>query len=380
MATVTLRPTAEGDLIQNYVYPTDGVHWDKVDEATPDEDATYVHRYGGVVGAWGEDNSELENLPGGVGTITNVRITVRVRRIAQSPGQVGVANIGRGVRVNGSSYYSTFGTTNDSYFDTGVDYVTNPDTGVAWTISDVNSLQSLVRNKFVNYALFQGGFTSSRCTQVSAVVTFDPILAPTGTTDPATSVAANSSTLNGTLDDDGGEACDCGFEWGLTDAYGNTTPTQSRTTGQTFAQAISGLSPGTTYHFRVVVTNTAGTSYGADRTFTTLGVLSTVTTDPASGVGMVLANLNGTLDDDGGLACDCGFEWGLTTAYGNTTPTQSRTTGQTFSQAISGLDLDTTYHFRALSTNVIGTSYGVDRTFTTKEAISRGYALSRHEL
>ncbi|KKM20080.1 hypothetical protein LCGC14_1649120 [marine sediment metagenome] len=108
--------------------------------------------------------------------------------------------------------------------------------------------------------------------------------------------------------------------------------------------------------------------------------LSTVTTDPASGVGMVLADLNGTLDDDGGEACDCGFEWGLTTAYGNTTPTQSRTTGQTFSQAISGLDPDTTYHFRALSTNSAGTSNGADRTFTTKEAISRGYALSRHEL
>jgi len=99
---------------------------------------------------------------------------------------------------------------------------------------------------------------------------------------------------------------------------------------------------------------------------------------------MVLADLNGTLDDDGGGACDCGFEWGETVAYGNTTPTQSRTTGQTFAQAISGLTPGTTYHFRAVSTNVIGASYGADRTFTTYSASggggNRGYALSRHEL
>lgn len=92
------------------------------------------------------------------------------------------------------------------------------------------------------------------------------------TTDPATSVESATTTLNGTLDDDGGEACDCGFEWGETVAYGNTTPTQSRTTGQTFAQTISGLAPNKTYHFRAFATNSAGTSYGADRTFTTLSV------------------------------------------------------------------------------------------------------------
>jgi len=205
------------------------------------------------------------------------------------------------------------------------------------------------------------------------------ILLPTVSADPATDVAAISATLSGTLDDDGGEACDCGFEWGETVAYGNTTPTQSRTTGQTFAQAISGLTPGTLYHFRAFATNESGTSYSADSTFTTIGI-PTATTDPATGAGMVLAALNGTLDDDGGEACDCGFEWGETVAYGYTTPTQSRTTGQTFSQAISGLTPGTTYHFRALATNDAGTGSGADRTFTTKQALSRGYALSRHEL
>lgn len=93
------------------------------------------------------------------------------------------------------------------------------------------------------------------------------VSAPTVTTDPATSIRQTTATLNGTLDDDGGEACDCGFEWGETIAYGNTTPTQSRTTGQDFAQTITGLRPGVTYHFRAFATNGAGTGNGTDRTF-----------------------------------------------------------------------------------------------------------------
>ena len=203
---------------------------------------------------------------------------------------------------------------------------------------------------------------------------------PTVTTDPATSVLEAIATLNGTLEDDGGQACDCGFEWGETEAYGNTTPTQSRTTGQTFSQVITGLDPNKTYHFRAFATNAAPTSYGADRTFTTPVATPTVTTDAATGLGMILATLNGALDADGGEPCACGFEHGLDITYGMTTPVQSKTTGQTFSQVIRGLFPGTTYHFRALATNSFGTSYGADRTLNTSPIISRAYALAREEL
>jgi len=79
----------------------------------------------------------------------------------------------------------------------------------------------------------------------------------------------HGATLHGTLDDDGGEACDCGFEYGEDTGYGTTTATQSKTTGQTFSQAITELKPLTTYHFRAIATNSIGTSYGSDATFTT---------------------------------------------------------------------------------------------------------------
>jgi len=187
---------------------------------------------------------------------------------------------------------------------------------------------------------------------------------PTPTTNTATALLTTSATLNGLLADDGGEACDCGFEWGLTAAYGNTTPTTSHITGNPFSQGIVGLSPFTTYHFRAFATNSKGTGYGADRTFKTPAEVPTVTTDPAI-PNTFLADLCGTLDDDGGEPCDCGFEWGLTVAYGNTTPTQSRNTGETFNEIITGLLPSTTYHFRAFATNSGGTGFGADVTLTT---------------
>ena len=80
---------------------------------------------------------------------------------------------------------------------------------------------------------------------------------------------------------------------------------------------------------------------------------------------MATARLNGTLNNDGGEACDCGFEYGLDTGYGTTTPIQSKETGEIFSQVITGLLPDTAYHFRAIATNSAGITYGEDRTLLT---------------
>jgi len=91
------------------------------------------------------------------------------------------------------------------------------------------------------------------------------------TTNPATSITGVSATLNGTLTDGGGESCDCSFQWGLTDAYGETTTPESKETDDTFSADISGLVAGTTYHFRAKAENTFSTFYGADLTFTCPG-------------------------------------------------------------------------------------------------------------
>jgi len=94
---------------------------------------------------------------------------------------------------------------------------------------------------------------------------------PTVTTDPANPVKETTATLNGTLNDDGGEPSSVRFQYGLTvPAYGTDTTWQSGfVTGNTFSQAISGLSKGTLYHFRAQAQNVAGTGNGLDSTFLT---------------------------------------------------------------------------------------------------------------
>jgi len=76
--------------------------------------------------------------------------------------------------------------------------------------------------------------------------------------------------LNGSVDPHG-LTTNVHFQYGTTTSYGHTTANQTKTgnTYQNVAANISGLSASTTCHFRIVGTNTSGTTYGSDRTFAT---------------------------------------------------------------------------------------------------------------
>jgi hypothetical protein len=90
------------------------------------------------------------------------------------------------------------------------------------------------------------------------------------TTKSATNVASSSATLNGTVDPHG-LTTSVHFQYGTTTGYGSTTANHG-SSGNTYQNAsanITTLSGSTTYHFRVVATNSAGTTYGSDKTFTT---------------------------------------------------------------------------------------------------------------
>ncbi|MCC6520488.1 hypothetical protein IT403_00685 [Candidatus Nomurabacteria bacterium] len=93
----------------------------------------------------------------------------------------------------------------------------------------------------------------------------------------------------------------------------------------------------------------------------------TLTTSDASSVLTTSATLNGSISSIGSTTPTIrGFAYGLTTAYeiATTSNSGSFTTGD-FSESISGLTPDTTYHFRSYATNFAGTAYGADETFTT---------------
>ena len=97
--------------------------------------------------------------------------------------------------------------------------------------------------------------------------------APTVSTDSATNITINSATLNGMVNAQNGSTT-VTFQYGLTTAYGATvTADQSPVAGNTDTavnKAITGLSPDTTYHYRVIATNSAGTTHGEDQTLKTL--------------------------------------------------------------------------------------------------------------
>jgi hypothetical protein len=95
-------------------------------------------------------------------------------------------------------------------------------------------------------------------------------VAPTATTGTATNLTGTTATLNGTVHP-GKEPTTYRFEYGPTTAYGSQTPagTVNGNSAKPVSATASGLTPATTYHFRVVATNTGGTVQGADAQFTT---------------------------------------------------------------------------------------------------------------
>lgn len=206
---------------------------------------------------------------------------------------------------------------------------------------------------------------------VSYVVPMKPLV----TTTPASDITQTSATLNGVLTPetvtppDSGALCQ--FRYGLTSTYDRTTLGGSCGAGvdQVYDwETVSGLTPGTTYHFQLVASNRHGFTYGNDMSFTTLPAPApTATTSPATNVGQHVATLNGVVNPRG-TATSYHFDYGKTATYGTSTPTQSAGSGGTNVKEhalLSGLLRHTTYHFRVVAVSGNGTTNGLDRTFHT---------------
>jgi type II secretory pathway pseudopilin PulG len=89
----------------------------------------------------------------------------------------------------------------------------------------------------------------------------------------------------------------------------------------------------------------------------------------ATSVQKTAAIMHGLVANDGGEPNQYSFDYGPTTAYGNSTAwTGGAITGDVFSELVSGLTPNTTYHFQAKLRNSAGTTTCIDNTFTTKMA------------
>ena len=144
---------------------------------------------------------------------------------------------------------------------------------------------------------------------------------------------------------------------------------QNLNVGDVLSQSIAGLIPSTTYYYRARAYDASGTSGNSN--------VESVTTLPPTGFPIVITNpatlitghsatLNGTVDPHAS-STTVYFQYGTTTSYGSRTPDQIKTgnTYQNVAANISGLTAHTTYHFRIVGTNTVGTRYGTDKTFIT---------------
>ncbi len=102
-----------------------------------------------------------------------------------------------------------------------------------------------------------------------------PPAAPVATTGSAIAITQISATVTGTVEANGVPTT-WHFDYGPTSAYLAETPPQTGAPGMTDVSAsLAGLADAQTYHYRLVATNSLGTSYGADQTFTTQTPTST---------------------------------------------------------------------------------------------------------
>ena len=201
--------------------------------------------------------------------------------------------------------------------------------------------------------------------------------APTPGTQAASLITTSSAVLNGYVNPNGA-ATTGWFQWGLSNkSLTNSTTAQAAgagTTPVTLSASLTGLTPNTTYRFRMAGANTRGTRYGSTLSFKTPAVplAPTVVTGSASGISQTGATLKGTVNPNGGSVTDCHFDWGISTTYGQIAPCGQApgagTTAVPVSATLSGLTASASYHFRVVATNATGTNTGTDGTFTTLAA------------
>jgi hypothetical protein len=100
--------------------------------------------------------------------------------------------------------------------------------------------------------------------------TTPPPQPPTVSTETAQNIDQNTATLVGSLETQGFQTA-FEFDIGADTSYGTRVFGDAGSVPgmQTFTATLQDLTPGTTYHYRILATNTFGTIYGVDRTFTT---------------------------------------------------------------------------------------------------------------
>jgi hypothetical protein len=204
-----------------------------------------------------------------------------------------------------------------------------------------------------------------------------PLFLPEALSEDADAIAAATATLHGTVHPKGKALSDCRFEYGTTASYGESAPCVPAAasippdeSAHAVSAEIGGLSPDTTYHFRLVAANSEGSVDGADRTLLTAIGPPAIVAQSVEALGSADAVLSAKINPEG-AATTYHVEYGPTAAYGNSTP-ESAPIGfpgdksvHTVSVHVGGLAPGSAYHFRFVASSPAGSAEGADTSFAT---------------
>ncbi|NLF49740.1 MAG: sortase [Leptolinea sp.] len=309
-------------------------------DTTPESDENFFVNISNVIGAVVTDGQ-------GEGTITNDDFSADLSvNLTDSPDPALAGNnLTYGISVSNIGPHPAANITLSGDLPAGTTFVslsaggwscTSPAVGSSGTVTcTIPSLASSASSN-ISLTVFSSetlvnGTTLTQTVAVSSTTT-DPVSAnnsatatttirskPLAITNPADSITYNSATLNGQVNPLG-VPTGASFEYGSTTAYGSVVAANypgAGTTNVPVSANLSGLSPATTYHYRVIAANSNGTSFGDDATFTTALIPSMTVNDvsqlegnsgtstytftvslssvaPASGVSFDIATTNNT--------------------------------------------------------------------------------------
>ena len=212
--------------------------------------------------------------------------------------------------------------------------------------------------------------TNAKGTAYGADLTFTTTEGlPVVTTSGITEITATSAKGGGEVTDQGASnVTERGICWGT--SHNPTTAgthASSGTGAGSYTVSMTNLTPNATYYVRAYATNSQGTAYGAEVSFTALEGLPVVLTFDMTDITSTTAKGHGKVTDQGGSAVtERGICWSTSPSpTTNGSHANSGTGTGEYTVSISNLTPGTRYYVRAYATNDQGTTYGEQKDFTT---------------
>jgi uncharacterized protein (TIGR02145 family) len=177
------------------------------------------------------------------------------------------------------------------------------------------------------------------------------IVLPSLTTTDVTTITGTTAISGGNITSDGNESITArGVCWATTTAptISNSLTTDDTGTGS-FVSNLSGLTPGVTYYIRAYATNSVGTAYGNEITFTTVATGPSAPTIGTATAGNAQATVTFTAPANNGGSAITGYT--VSSIPGNITGT-----GSASPITVTGLTNGTAYTFTVIATNAKGNS------------------------